>query len=1091
MATEKNPFAYEEDESFIPPEPEEGVEVLSDGSVEVTIQEEEVEEEEGPAPDFMENIAEYLDKSVLEEIGADAIRKYKDDKESRSEWEQMFEDGFDLLGLKLNEAADPFEGACTAVHPLLIESAVKFQSKASGELFPSSGPIRTQIMGETSPEKEQQATRVREFMNFEITEVMPEYFEEFERLLFHLPLFGSAFKKVYYDASEGRPVSEFVPVDQFYVPINAVDLIRADRTTHLIYRSPKDLAREIAAGMYLDLPLPEASPIQRSGIAEKIDTIMGFSGDAQHDPEYCLLEQHCFLELPEPFEGPFALPYIVTIEEQSGTVLSIRRNWHEGDELYKKINHFVHYKFVPGFGFYGLGYIHFLGNLTMTATAAMRSLVDAGQFANLPGGFKARGVRIVGDNDPIGPGEFKEVEATGMDLNKSIIALPYKEPSQTLYNMLQYVAGEGQRFADTTDQVVNDSTNYGPVGTTLALLEASAKFFSAVHKRLHKSQRDEFRILAGINYDYLPDRYPYEIAGGAMVIMRNDFDGRIDVLPVSDPNIPSNAHRFALSQMVLQLASQAPPGVYDMREVHRRLLAAANINNIDQIMPPKKQAVPQSPMADIISVSQGMPIKAFPGQNHDAHIQFKGAFLSAPAQQRNPQMKVIGPLLQANISEHMLLKYQENIGAVMQQQGPVDAGQQEFAMAQAAQQLAQMQQMAAQGAQQGSLEQQSLDIQKMKVQLEQQEIQQEAVEKAADMMLRQKDLELRERKLQVDAVKSQVEIDVKANKDEEERQSKLFIELLKLMAKAKEREATIPMDNIVVEHFPILFESADGQAVTECFDQGGMVRFAEGSNGSILSAIHDTLKSFGEDIGRGIGVLPEEVILEEVTKLSNGGSPASVPLPASPKPKWEDMHIGQVDIAARKRAGNLLDEWEGTQNTLHVDSKGLPTLGIGHLVTDDTNELLRDLGVPEDVITRLTEGLATIAKTEKGKKVKDIDIGLSDEHRDALRDYHIAEKREVLTGLLPDFNHFPAELQAQLIQSAYRGGITASENTRDLINEGKWKEAADEFLRHKEYLGYKEDKVDNSITKRMEALSNELRKMAKLNRGRGKADGYT
>jgi hypothetical protein len=1066
MATEKNPFAYEEDESFIPPEPEEGVEVLSDGSVEVTIQEEEVEEEE-VAPDFMENIAEYLDKSVLEEIGADAIRKYKDDKESRSEWEQMFEDGFDLLGLKLNEAADPFEGACTAVHPLLIESAVKFQSKASGELFPSSGPIRTQIMGETSPEKEQQATRVREFMNFEITEVMPEYFEEFERLLFHLPLFGSAFKKVYYDASEGRPVSEFVPVDQFYVPINAVDLIRADRTTHLIYRSPKDLAREIAAGMYLDLPLPEASPIQRSGIAEKIDTIMGFSGDAQHDPEYCLLEQHCFLELPEPFEGPFALPYIVTIEEQSGTVLSIRRNWHEGDELYKKINHFVHYKFVPGFGFYGLGYIHFLGNLTMTATAAMRSLVDAGQFANLPGGFKARGVRIVGDNDPIGPGEFKEVEATGMDLNKSIIALPYKEPSQTLYNMLQYVAGEGQRFADTTDQVVNDSTNYGPVGTTLALLEASAKFFSAVHKRLHKSQRDEFRILAGINYDYLPDRYPYEIAGGAMVIMRNDFDGRIDVLPVSDPNIPSNAHRFALSQMVLQLASQAPPGVYDMREVHRRLLAAANINNIDQIMPPKKQAVPQSPMADIISVSQGMPIKAFPGQNHDAHIQFKGAFLSDPAQQQNPQMKVIGPLLQANISEHMLLKYQENIGAVMQQQGPVDAGQQEFAMAQAAQQLAQMQQMAAQGAQQGSLEQQSLDIQKMKVQLEQQEVQQEAVEKAADMMLRQKDLELRERKLQVDAVKSQVEIDVKANKDEEERQSKLFIELLKLMAKAKEREATIPMDNIVVEHFPILFESADGRAVTECFDQGGMVRFAEGSNGSILGAIsdyftgdvHDTLKSFGEDIGRDIGVLPEEVILEEVTKLSNSSSPVSEPIVRQDYEAFEKPS-SNIDIGWIQQDGI-----EGTLRELDVPaaniSKSGATIASGFDVGQHSEEQLKEyFGENSDLFKKLKPFVGLKGKDAENKIKEFKDLKFTDEEITAINETIYPIKTESVArrfnknSQVP-FYALPPEFQTVIASVGFQYGDLESRTPKfyEYITTGEWDKALAELKDFKDDYG--------------------------------------
>ena len=907
MATEKNPFIYEEDkDDFI--EEEESVEVFPDGSVEVTITEAEEIEEAEPL-EHTDNLAKHLDKEILEEIGSTVIRTYKDDKESRGEWEQMFENGFDLLGLKLEESSDPFEGACTAVHPLLIESAVKFQSKASGELFPTGGPVRTQIIGEVTNEKDEQATRVREFMNFEITELMPEYFDEFERLLFHLPLFGSAFKKVYYDAKEGRPVSEFVPVDQFYVPTNAVDLQKADRYTHVIYRSPKDLMREIAVEMYLDINLPEASAVQRTGIAEKIDTIMGISSGNLNDPEYCLLEQHCYLELPEPFDGPFSLPYIVTVEEQSGQVLSIRRNYEEGDDLFRKINHFVHYKFVPGFGFYGLGFIHFLGNLTLTATAAMRSLVDAGQFANLPGGFKVKGVRIVGGNDPIAPGEFKEVEATGMDLNKSIIPLPYKEPSQTLMAMLQFIVEAGQRFADSTEQVISDATNYGPVGTTLALLEASAKFFSAVHKRLHKAQKAEFNILARINYAYLPDNYPYEVVGGSMVIAREDFDGRVDVLPVSDPNIPSSAHRFALAQLVLQMASQAPPGIYDLREVHKRLLSAANISNLDQVMPPKKDEVPQNPMADIISVSQGLPIKAFPGQNHDAHIQFKGAFLSDPQQQQNPQMQVMGPLLQANISEHMLLKYQESIGAIMQEQGPVDPSQQEFAMVQAAQQLQQMQQMAAVGAKQGSIEQQTLDIQRFKMQLEEKEIQQDAASSAAEMILKNRELDLKERKIQVDAVEKAVTIQTKTEKDTKDRALKVFLELIKLLAKIGEEDVSIPMDNILVENIPAIFEGQKGRVVKG--EEGGLVRFAHGlSEEEIIAQASDW---FGYDIGglvqryanglagvagdappKPLGMLTPERIFEEELMRAQRIPPEVIPEPVVQAPVQSEMVPGRA-----------------------------------------------------------------------------------------------------------------------------------------------------------------------------------------------------
>ena len=530
---------------------------MEDDSMEI-----EFDMEEG---EFYENLAESLDEDILSSIGQEVYDNFEADKASRSEWESMFERGFDLLGLKLEETTEPFEGAATAVHPLLIESAVKFQSRASQELFPASGPVKTQVLGDVTEERQRQANRVQNFMNYQLTEQMPEYFDEFERMLFHLPLIGSSFKKIYYDSSVQRPVSEFVPIDQFYVSYYATDLRRADRYTHVLFRSPVEMARQIEAGMYIGDDLPEPYMPEQSALTEKMDTVLGLSPSSDTDMQYVLLEQHCYLDL-EDGEGP--CPYIVTIEEQSQKVISIRRNWDPEDETKQKKMFFTHYRFVPGFGFYGLGLIHFLGNLTMSATAALRNLIDAGQFANLPGGFKAKGVRIVGDNDPIAPGEFKEVEATGMDLSKSIISLPYKEPSQTLFQMLQFISGAGQKFADTTEQVISEGSNYGPVGTTMALLEASSKFFSAIHKRLHKSQRDEFKILSRIDYESLPPEYPYDVPGVSERIFKYDFDGRVDVLPVSDPNIPSSAHRLMMTQMAMQLAQSSPPGMFKIGRAH-------------------------------------------------------------------------------------------------------------------------------------------------------------------------------------------------------------------------------------------------------------------------------------------------------------------------------------------------------------------------------------------------------------------------------------------------------------------------------------------------------------------------------------------
>jgi hypothetical protein len=796
MATERNPFDMipEAETNVIAMVPEEQSNVSieidpSDGGVIVDFSSESVEMEASEeVSEWYGDLSEDLDEEDLQGISADVIENYNADKDSRGEWESMFERGFDLLGLKLEEGSEPFQGACTAVHPLLIESAVKFQSKATQELFPSGGPVKTQILGSSTPDKEMQSNRVQNFMNFQLTEQMPEYFDEFERMLFHLPLIGSAFKKIYYSSTFKRPVSEFIPIDQFYVSYYATDLRNADRYTHVIYKSPVELQQDIRAGVYKDIDLPSPSQLSSSGFANKIDNILGISPSYDSDPQYVLLEQHCYLELEE--EG-VACPYIVTVEEQSREVLSIRRNYEQDDPNKEKRSHFVHYRFVPGFGFYGLGLIHFLGNLTMSATAAMRSLIDAGQFANLPGGFKAKGVRMVGDNEPIAPGEFKEVEATGIDLSRAIVPLPYKEPSQTLFQMLGFVTAAGQKFADSTEQVISDAASYGPVGTTMALLEASSKFFSAIHKRLHKSQRDEFRILAKIDHDYLPEEYPYEVPFEDRSIFKADFDGRIDIIPVSDPNIPSNAHRMMLANMALQMAQQSPPGMFNIEELNRTILNAANMPNLEQILPPKIEPQPLDPVSDIMAVTKGLPIAAFPAQNHDAHIQVKMAYLQDPANGANPIMQRIKPVLESNIQEHSVLKYQEQMSGVteqMMQQVPAEQQGQpsviEMAMAEAAQQVMQ----ANQQPQPPTPEQQLVMLEQEKVKLQQQKLQSDTAVTAAELELKTKKLELEENEQILDMLESGAADKFKREKAEADRESKKEITAMDNLAKIKIEE---------------------------------------------------------------------------------------------------------------------------------------------------------------------------------------------------------------------------------------------------------------------------------------------------------------
>jgi hypothetical protein len=739
------------------------------------------------------NLAEYLGEDELKDIASKVIEGFEADKDSRSEWDETLTRGLDLLGLKFEETGTAFDGSCAATHPLIIESAVKFQSKASQELLPAAGPVRTQIIGDPDSQIVQQSNRVRRFMNYELTEMMPEYFDEMERMLFHLPIVGSAIVKMYYDGGLERPTAEHIPLDQFYVNYSATDLRRAERYTHVIYKSPVDLRRDIAAGMYRDVEdLDEKPDSNRSDneISAKIDEIMGLHGNNSEDPEYTLLEQHCYMQLEDDDQ---VYPYIITVEESSETVLSVRRNYREDDPRAEKMVHFTHYRFVPGFGFYGLGLIHLIGNLTMTATSAMRALVDAGQFANLPGGFKAKGVRIVGDNDPISPGEFKEIEALGMDINKAVVPFNYKEPSQTLFQLLGFVSSAAEKFADQTDQVVNDSSGYGPVGTTMALIEASAKFFSAVHKRLHHAQRQQFKILAQINETFVPvNGYPYATPEGDMTIFQQDFDGRVDVLPVSDPNIPSRAHRLSLASLALQLAAQTPPGTFNNTELIRQVLEAADFPNIDQVIPAKQEAQPADPVTDIMNATRGMPIAAFPGQDHESHIQVKTNFLQDPTAGASEAFKQFAPILQANIREHMMLRYKTQIEGVVAQTVPpeqyqmaVQQGMQDAIIAEAAARVATANQQIVSA---GSPEERLVQIDQERLRLDQEKLQLDAIKDAANIATKNRQLDLKEDQQRMVALKDGIKLmsdKEEAELDREESRREMLIDLLADVAKSE------------------------------------------------------------------------------------------------------------------------------------------------------------------------------------------------------------------------------------------------------------------------------------------------------------------
>jgi len=944
-----------------------------------------------PPQDHYANLAELLDEDTLKELGEDVVESYSADKESREEWESTFERGFDLLGLKLQETTEPFEGSCTAVSPLIIESAVKFQSKATIEMFPSGGPVRTQIVGSISPEREDQANRVQNFMNYQFTEQISEYFDEFEKMLFHLPLIGSAFKKMYYDPSMRRPCSEFVPVDQFYVSYNAPDLQKAERYTHVIFRTPNEMDREVINGMYMDVDLGEATAPDPNQFTSKIDNIMGISPAENYDEQYTLLEQHCQRDLPAPLNNPdgLALPYVITVEENSKKVIAIRRNWSKEDPTQTKQTYFTHYKFVPGFGFYGLGLIHLLGNLTMSATSALRSLVDAGQFSNLPGGFKARGVRVVGSNDPIAPGEFREVEATGLDLQKSIVPLPYKEPSQTLYNMLNFLTTTGQKFADSTEQIVNESSNYGPVGTTMALIESSAKFFSAIHKRLHKSQRDEFRILAKINYEFLPDEYPYDVPNITSSVFKSDFDGRVDVIPVSDPNVPSAAHRLAMAQMVLQLSSQAPQGMYNLQNVHMSILKAANIQNPERFFIPPEEPKPQDPIADIQSVVKGLPIKAFPQQDHEAHIAIKTAFIEDPTLGKTEMMAPAVPVLQANIQEHMVMKYQEQMSGMMQlelQQTGQDSSQVSPEVLSklsidAAEKV--LQASEGQGGGVGAIEQQNLRLEAARLDLEQKKIQLGATKDAAELALQNRELDIKELSINQDhkirALKDAG--DLKAKVDDSIRSSNAKIAVENIKKLVKERELLIKSrekEKRYNKGGPVrMATGGTGDPITDfIMKQGGsknqdplawlklLEKVDDIENQQVAQADQPLLGLPSEQMDMGSvseefrGLPPEQPVSQEFR-----GSPPEQPVsqefrglpPEQLQQKGNEVMTGEAEYAS---ALDLVKGFEGFRSdpyhaTEHEKEKGILTVGYGD--TQSGKKSVTEEEATEDLVERLNK----------------------------------------------------------------------------------------------------------------------------------------
>ncbi len=639
----------------------EAIEVeMEDGSIVVEFGDDPEMDENAPHD---ANLAEYIKDAELEAIADELIDHFASDRESRSEWASAYIKGMDLLGMKVEERTEPWNGASGVYHPMMTEAVVKFQAQAMGELLPASGPVRSKIVGKLTTEKFEQAQRVETELNYLITEKMPDYRDEMEQMLFKLPMAGSAFKKIYFDPITERPVSQFVPAEDLVVSYGASNLRTAPRFTHVMKKTPEEVLKLQVNGFYRDVELPAATR-DVTDIEEKYNELEGSEPTFSDDPRHTILEMHVDLDLPEPFDDVdgVALPYVVTVDKSSSIVLAIRRNWYESDRKREKRMHVVHYPYLPGMGFYGTGLIHTLGGLTKSATSIMRQLIDAGTLSNLPAGFKARGMRITGDNTPIMPGEFRDVDVPAGAIKENIVPLPYKEPSSVLYSLLGNVVDEGRRIGAVGDIQIGDINAQAPVGTTLALMERSMQVMSGIQARLHAAMKQELRILASIVHDYMPAEYAYEMDEPSDRI--SDFDGRVDVIPVSDPNAATMAQRIMQYQAALQLAQQAPQ-MYDMGKLHRQMLEVLGIKDAEDIIKLPEDVKPADPVTENMAILKQEPVKPFAYQDHEAHIQTHMLAMQDPKISQivgqSPFASAIQSAMMSHITEHVALQYRVEI----------------------------------------------------------------------------------------------------------------------------------------------------------------------------------------------------------------------------------------------------------------------------------------------------------------------------------------------------------------------------------------------------------------------------------------------
>ena len=715
------------------------------------------------AEDFDANLAEFMDEGELDALGNDLVDDFVKDGMDRKDWIKTYIDGLKLLGLNYEERTEPWQGACGVFHPMLTEAVVRFQSEAMMETFPAMGPVKTQIVGETDLLKEESAARVREDMNYQLTEVMSEYRPEHEKMLWSLPLAGSAFKKVYYDPSKGRQMAMFVTAEDIVVPYGASSLETAERVTHVMRKSKNEVLKLQEAGFYLDVDLGEPS-MELDDIEKQKAEEQGMT--ALQDDRFRFLEMHVDLDLAG-FEHKnkkgeptgIALPYVVTVEKASRKVLAVRRNWYEDDELHIKRQHFVHYQYIPGFGFYGYGLIHLIGGYARSATMIIRQLVDAGTLSNLPGGLKSRGLRVKGDDTPIAPGEFRDVDVPSGSIRDNILPLPYKEPSQVLFALFQNIVQEGRAFASSGDMNVSDMSTNAPVGTTLALLERTLKVMTAVQARIHYAMKQEFKLLKVIIADYTPDEYEYDPVDANRRAKKEDYDA-VDVIPVSDPNAATMAQKIVQYQAVLQLAQSAPQ-LYNLPLLHRQMIEVLGIKNAEKLVPVDEDAVPTDPIQENQNVLMGKPVKAFIEQNHQAHIQVHMSAIQNPKIQQmlqmNPAAQAIMAAAMAHVNEHVAFEYRKQVEMAMgmalpseeqnKQVSPELADQIAMLAAQASQQLLQRDQQSAQQ------QQAQQKMQDPVVQMQMQELQ-----------LRQQDLELKKQKQATDAAAKADQIEIEKSR---------------------------------------------------------------------------------------------------------------------------------------------------------------------------------------------------------------------------------------------------------------------------------------------------------------------------------------